>query len=324
MSNAIRRSARACVIVPGFREKRSTKDFVGTLNGVQFPALTAASRLWPPVVVSPNRYFEMIAVGTKRPPDGITRGVIRTPIGTGLRIMALALLIPACLSSEDSESEGSPAIEELPRVEGSQLSSPSAASAPDAGAGFEGETRVQEREWMVGFEDETRVQEREGMVGDTVRFRDREQGPVQLAVAAGLGLEEEYQFLRWVNPYYLRGDFDGDGLPDFAFWVRHRSTNRLAVAILPGTMDTVHLVGEVEPPVPATPLHSVATSLAGVVWNVRPVGWTIAHPRTTIPGLVVEGGPVQFETETIEVFPSLNSWALVWHAGRYHVVWVSD
>jgi hypothetical protein len=176
----------------------------------------------------------------------------------------------------------------------------------------------------AGVEAETQAQGLEAMMGDTVRFRDREQGPVQLAVAAGLGLEEGYQFLKWVNPYYLRGDFDGDGLPDFAFWVRHRSTNRLALAILPGTMDTVHLVGELEPPIPAAPLHSEATSLAGVVWHVQPAGWTIAHPRTTIPGLVMQGEPVQFETETIEVFPSLNSWALVWHAGRYHVVWVSD
>lgn len=29
-----------------------------------------------------------------------------------------------------------------------------------------------------------------------------------------------------MNPYYLRGDFDGDGKPDYGVWVKNKATSR--------------------------------------------------------------------------------------------------
>ena len=34
-----------------------------------------------------------------------------------------------------------------------------------------------------------------------------------------------------MNPFYLRGDFDGDGKPDYAFWIKARSTGAVGIAI---------------------------------------------------------------------------------------------
>lgn len=154
-------------------------------------------------------------------------------------------------------------------------------------------------------------------------LRGREQGPVQRAMEAGLGFEQTYQVLRGINPYYLRGDFDGDGLIDLAFWVRHRESRGLGIAILPAAMDTIHIFGAGGSPIPGMPMDEM-TGPAGTVWTVRPPGWRIEHPHTDLPGLVERGVPVEFPTETIEVLSTLNGFALVWHAGRFHVVWISD
>jgi hypothetical protein len=35
----------------------------------------------------------------------------------------------------------------------------------------------------------------------------------------------------WLNPFYLRGDFDGDGSPDYAILAIHRSDSKKGIAI---------------------------------------------------------------------------------------------
>ncbi len=51
------------------------------------------------------------------------------------------------------------------------------------------------------------------------------------------------------NPYYLRGDFDGDGRPDYAVAVRGKLTKRLGVLICVGT-GIGYLLGADNPTVP--------------------------------------------------------------------------
>lgn len=45
------------------------------------------------------------------------------------------------------------------------------------------------------------------------------------------GFRERYEIGTWLNPFYLRGDFDGDGSIDYAFLVKHRSDGKRGIAI---------------------------------------------------------------------------------------------
>ena len=44
-----------------------------------------------------------------------------------------------------------------------------------------------------------------------------------------------------INPYFLNGDFDDDGLCDLAIAVLERDSGRIGIAIVPGHLDTVYL-----------------------------------------------------------------------------------
>src|SRR5262245_13720845 len=45
-----------------------------------------------------------------------------------------------------------------------------------------------------------------------------------------------------VNPVYQRGDFDGDGKPDIALFVRQRATSKVGILFIHATGKT-HLIG---------------------------------------------------------------------------------
>jgi hypothetical protein len=51
------------------------------------------------------------------------------------------------------------------------------------------------------------------------------------------------------NPYYLRGDFDGDGVPDYAVAVRGKKTKRRGILIC-GGMGRAFLLGADNPKIP--------------------------------------------------------------------------
>jgi hypothetical protein len=34
-----------------------------------------------------------------------------------------------------------------------------------------------------------------------------------------------------MNPFYLRGDFDGDGQPDYAFWIKSKKQGEVGIAV---------------------------------------------------------------------------------------------
>jgi len=48
---------------------------------------------------------------------------------------------------------------------------------------------------------------------------------LKMPIASGVEVDVE------TNPYYLRGDFDGDGKPDYAVAVRGKKTRRLGVLV---------------------------------------------------------------------------------------------
>ena len=65
---------------------------------------------------------------------------------------------------------------------------------------------------------------------------------INRAVTNGL-LAKEYELSFRVNPFYLRGDFIGDGKADIAILVKQRSTGKLGIAIINGATDKVTVVG---------------------------------------------------------------------------------
>lgn len=54
---------------------------------------------------------------------------------------------------------------------------------------------------------------------------------------------KKYELYFGVNPYYQRGDFDGDGAPDVAVLMRERSTKKVGIALVHATSRTWHVVG---------------------------------------------------------------------------------
>jgi hypothetical protein len=56
-------------------------------------------------------------------------------------------------------------------------------------------------------------------------------------------LAKKYELSHRINPFYLRGDFNGDGKIDVAVLVKQRSTGRIGIAIINGATDKVTVLG---------------------------------------------------------------------------------
>jgi len=56
-------------------------------------------------------------------------------------------------------------------------------------------------------------------------------------------LLKTYDLCDKVNPFYLRGDFDGDGAPDYAVLVTNRATNHVGVAIARSGAKRIEVLG---------------------------------------------------------------------------------
>jgi hypothetical protein len=66
--------------------------------------------------------------------------------------------------------------------------------------------------------------------------------PIQRAITNG-SLAKNYDLSFRMNPFYLRGDFNGDGKIDVAVLVKQRSTGKLGIAIVHGATDKVTILG---------------------------------------------------------------------------------
>jgi hypothetical protein len=54
---------------------------------------------------------------------------------------------------------------------------------------------------------------------------------------------KSYDLYDKVNPFYLRGDFDGDGVPDYAILVTSRSTKQVGIAIARSGAKKIEVLG---------------------------------------------------------------------------------
>lgn len=56
-------------------------------------------------------------------------------------------------------------------------------------------------------------------------------------------LPKRYQLFAYINPFYLHGDFDGDGRIDTAMLIREISSGKRGIAIFYGKSARLHVVG---------------------------------------------------------------------------------
>ena len=66
--------------------------------------------------------------------------------------------------------------------------------------------------------------------------------PVERAIIHG-PLAKKYEVAFRLNPFYLRGDFNGDGKIDVAVLVKRRSTGKIGIAIIDGVTSKVTILG---------------------------------------------------------------------------------
>jgi hypothetical protein len=57
------------------------------------------------------------------------------------------------------------------------------------------------------------------------------------------GFLSHYELSTILNPFYLRGDFDGDGVPDYAVLVIHRATKITGIAVLRSGAVKIEILG---------------------------------------------------------------------------------
>ena len=68
--------------------------------------------------------------------------------------------------------------------------------------------------------------------------------PPEMRIAfAKSPLAKRYQLSAQINPFYLHGDFDGDGQQDTAILIKERSTEKNGIAIYHGKANRLVIVG---------------------------------------------------------------------------------
>src|ERR1035437_6962145 len=59
-------------------------------------------------------------------------------------------------------------------------------------------------------------------------------------------LSKTYEFTSHVNPYYLQGDFNGDGRLDTAVLIKEKATGKVGIAIFHGGSNKIIKLGRSE------------------------------------------------------------------------------
>jgi len=177
---------------------------------------------------------------------------------------------------------------------------------------------------LAGFSPQDR-QRAEEMAKKIHELMLRSCDPFLLRQAEEAGLYDRKEFPVWrdMNPFYIRGDFNGDGEMDVAFWVKKKESGLRGVAIIHSTLDTLYLFGAGRPR-PAG--GSRGDQARGDGWHLLPAGHVENHLYGSIPEIgVVDGSPFSFERETLEfVHFGKSAYVFYWAKGRYWEFWTAD
>ena len=118
--------------------------------------------------------------------------------------------------------------------------------------------------------------------------------------------DRTYRFTTRLNPYYLRGDFNGDGRPDFAVLIERLSDKKQGIAIFHFGEPTIRVVGA------GRPLNDGLDDFSWMdVWQV--------YPRGPVGQGVEEGPPPRLRGEALWVEKSESSSAIIYWNGQKYV-----
>ena len=131
-----------------------------------------------------------------------------------------------------------------------------------------------------------------------------------LMAVEGKRFASSYNVDGTMNPFYLRGDFDGDGKPDYAIWVKSKADSKTGIAIwLSSKRDFVVLGAGV----PFKAAASVETNLNFLnTWQV--------YGKRTVERGVDSGTPPHLQGEAILVGKTESASGLIYWDGT-HFKW---
>jgi len=139
------------------------------------------------------------------------------------------------------------------------------------------------------------------------------------ALSTGVWPSPDIQPLIDHNPYYIHGDFDGDGQTDLAMRV-HNHENKRGLAIVHATLDTVYIIGAGEP------ILGINRELNEEYMRLLPRGRRLRQAFVSIPDLgITEGSPFEFDRDAIELgFVAKSAWALYFKVGKHYEIKLAD
>ena len=116
-------------------------------------------------------------------------------------------------------------------------------------------------------------------------------------------LDSKYAFSTRINPFYLRGDFDGDGDPDVAIFVYEKTSQKVGIAIVHHGTRKIHIVGA------GTRLGNVRDDFTWLdIWHVFPNG--------PVSQGVDQGPPPELLAEAIYIEKSESFSAILYWSGQ--------
>jgi hypothetical protein len=122
-------------------------------------------------------------------------------------------------------------------------------------------------------------------------------------VFAAKKLNQQYEFSFHLNPFYLRGDFNGDKIPDVAIIVKEKKSGKVGIAIFHGAKREVLVLGAG---------RKFGNGVDDFVWmNI----WGV-YPKRPVSRGAGEGNPPTLRGEALLVEKAESASALIYWDGK--------
>lgn len=120
------------------------------------------------------------------------------------------------------------------------------------------------------------------------------------------GLNNKYRFSSKVNPFYLRGDFDGDGAPDISILIEEINTNKIGIAVFHSQSHEIHIIG-------------AGTKLGNGGENYKWMDMWSVYKQQEVGQGVGEGKPPTLISEALYVGKSEAASAIIYWNGKNYI-----
>lgn len=119
------------------------------------------------------------------------------------------------------------------------------------------------------------------------------------------GLSQKYNISSAINPFYLRGDFNGDGLPDISIFIEEKNTKKKGIAVLHSNTNSFNILG-------------AGTKFGNGGDNFKWMDMWSVYKKQPVGQGVGEGEPPTLKSEALYVGKSEAASALIyWNGNDY-------